>query len=466
MTRIVSFSVAVALVFVLMGFGSGAGLAHAESGAGWTGEYFTNRDLTGAATFVRLDDRIDFDWMADSPVPGIIPADGFSVRWTGSQTFGAGTYRFTAIADDGVRVFVDEQVVIDAWRDQTAATITGEITLTAGDHFVRVEYYDAVDQARIAVSWDLVGSERPSGGWAAEYYNNTDLAAPQAGGRLEDTLEYNWGLGSPIPGVVNADGFSARWWSFPNLEAGEYVFSAWADDGVRVYVDSTLIIDAWTPAIYQEHQGAMTFTETGQHTVRVEYFEATDQARVNVYWLRAGAAPDVPTAPLPAPAPSTVTATITTPALNVRTGPSTGWSILTRVREFETYTVIGSNGNRSWWQISGPGFTGWVSGSYIAFNNDNSAVPVTDGGSSSTTTTPTGILQARSNASLRVRTGPGTTSRRVTALGFGQTATVIGRNADSSWLQIRLTDGAEGWVSASYVTLVGDVPLGNIPVTG
>jgi hypothetical protein len=71
-----------------------------------------------------------------------------------TQSFTAGTHTFTATADDGVRVYLDGTLVIDQWKDQSATTYTAPRTVTAGNHEVKVEYYenggDAVAKAAIA----------------------------------------------------------------------------------------------------------------------------------------------------------------------------------------------------------------------------------------------------------------------------------------------------------------------------
>jgi PA14 domain len=71
-----------------------------------------------------------------------------------TQSFTAGTHTFTANADDGVRVYLDGTVVIDQWKDLSATTYTVSRTVTAGNHEVKVEYYehggDAV--AKLAIS--------------------------------------------------------------------------------------------------------------------------------------------------------------------------------------------------------------------------------------------------------------------------------------------------------------------------
>lgn len=456
MRRLMFLLIALSLALPWAAWGPEVGTAAADTGQEWTAEYFNNRFLAGTAIFVRLDSAIAFDWGGGSPVPGIIPEDNFSVRWTGPQQFAGGTYTFIATVDDGVRVYVNDQIVINAWYDQMQTTHTGQITLAPGTYWVRVEYYDAGDQASIFLTWRPASAQTAPGGWAAEYYNNANLQPPQAGGRLERTIDYNWGGGSPIPGVINPDNFSARWWGFPDLQGGRYRFVAGADDGVRVYVDGQLVVDAWAAAPYRETSGVIDLAP-GVHTIKVEYFEAGDQARIVVYWIREGAGAIT--------APSPVTAIINTPVLNVRAGPGVEHNILTQVRSGETYSVIGRNAASTWYQISASGFTGWVSGSYIALSGNAAALPVTQG-SSAPASVSGGLLFVQSNASLRIRRGPSTNTARIDALNIGERAQVIGRTTDSGWLQIRKDNGTTGWVSAAFVTLVGDLPLTSVPITG
>ena len=60
---------------------------------GWRGEYFSNSTLAGLPTRCRDDASVNFDWAAAAPITGV-PADNFSVRWTRTQNFTAGNYRF------------------------------------------------------------------------------------------------------------------------------------------------------------------------------------------------------------------------------------------------------------------------------------------------------------------------------------------------------------------------------------
>jgi hypothetical protein len=71
-----------------------------------------------------------------------------------TQSFAAGSYTFTATADDGIRVYLDGALVIDQWRDQSPTTYTATRQVTAGNHQVRMEYYENAGGAvaRLAIS--------------------------------------------------------------------------------------------------------------------------------------------------------------------------------------------------------------------------------------------------------------------------------------------------------------------------
>ena len=84
------------------------------------------------------------------------------MRWTGRFQFGGGSVTFTARADDGVRVFLDGAVIIDQWHDQPATTYTSTQNVIAGEHEVKVEYYEKTGDAVIQVSWTGGGAPTPA----------------------------------------------------------------------------------------------------------------------------------------------------------------------------------------------------------------------------------------------------------------------------------------------------------------
>src|SRR4030095_440988 len=88
-----------------------------DPGTGLRGDYFNDRNL-GDKVLQRVDPAVDFDWIDGSPDPAVFP-DNFSVRWTGfvKPEFSE-PYTFFITVDDGVRLWVGGQLVIDAWIDQ------------------------------------------------------------------------------------------------------------------------------------------------------------------------------------------------------------------------------------------------------------------------------------------------------------------------------------------------------------
>src|SRR5215470_5894240 len=131
---------------------------------GLKAEYFTNKTLSGAPVVTRLDSDVNFDWGLLSPAPDI-PADDFSARWTGKLVATTtGKYRFGAIADDGVRVYLDGKLIVEDWTDHAPATVTGEVTLEAGKSYdLKMEYYESKIGAVARLAWQppVVNSGSP-----------------------------------------------------------------------------------------------------------------------------------------------------------------------------------------------------------------------------------------------------------------------------------------------------------------
>ncbi len=206
----------------------------------WRGEYYPNRYLTGNPVLVRDDRTINFDWGTSSPATAV-PANGFSVRWARTLSFGGGTYRFYVHSDDGVRIWLDNKAIVDQWHDASGTTYSIDQALNAGNHTIRVEYYENGGTAKIQFWWEQVSA---SSQWRGEYFSNVTLAGTPAMTRNDATVDFNWGRNAPAAGLP-VDGFSARWTRVLGFEEGLYRFHAIVDDGVRLYVDNVLVIDAW-----------------------------------------------------------------------------------------------------------------------------------------------------------------------------------------------------------------------------
>ena len=130
------------------------------TGNGLSATYYDNKDFTGTSVS-RVDPKINFDWGTGSPNASIA-ADTWSARWTGQvQAQYSDTYTFHTVADDGIRVFVNGQLVIDNFVDQGPTESSGTIDLKAGVRYdLRVEYYDGTSGALAQLGWSSLSTGR------------------------------------------------------------------------------------------------------------------------------------------------------------------------------------------------------------------------------------------------------------------------------------------------------------------
>ena len=245
---------------------------------GWRGEYYNNPNLAGSPVLVRNDSDVNFDWGYGSPAPSV-QSDNFSARWVRSVFLSGGDYRFYARADDGVRVWVDGNLLINEWHAYTGNTYSVPTSLSSGSHLVRVEYYEAAQAANIQVWWEAIG-QFPQ--WRGEYYANPDLNGTPQFVRNDNSIDFDWGYGSPAPNFP-ADDFSVRWTQNVQFDGGYYRFHIVTDDGMRLYFDDSLIIDEWHDGSAREATHDM-WVGQGVHNVRVEYYENTGSAVAKVWW--------------------------------------------------------------------------------------------------------------------------------------------------------------------------------------
>lgn len=126
--------------------------------AGLTGSYYNSADLSGVPVLVRKDSEIDFVWRASSPATGV-RENQFSVRWEGVLTIPTtGNYTFTTLTDDGIRLWVNNQQLINDWTEHAPKINSGSVSLIGGTRVpIKVEYYDGWWDASIRLGWSGPG---------------------------------------------------------------------------------------------------------------------------------------------------------------------------------------------------------------------------------------------------------------------------------------------------------------------
>jgi beta-glucosidase len=125
-----------------------------QLGQGLQGEYFNNRNLQSPSVLTRIDPNVDFDWSSGSPAPAV-NADNFSVRWTGKLVpKKTGQYSLGTTTDDGVRLYLNNQPLINDWQDHAVKTNSVTVDLEADHEYdIRMEYYENGGLAVAKLVW-------------------------------------------------------------------------------------------------------------------------------------------------------------------------------------------------------------------------------------------------------------------------------------------------------------------------
>ncbi len=378
------------IVLILLGISLGTATAQ-DSNSLWFGTFWSNTNMEGNPVARASSGEINFDWGDGSP--GGVPADYWSGQWTSIVNFSSGTYRFTTKNDDGVGVFLGYKHIIYDWNIHPLVTNQVDVSLVGGDYSMAVSYFDETGIAVLKLAWERIGPPKsgaadvtvysvptpnpppqappPQSSWLANYWNNNSLAGTPVLTRSEAAINYDWGTGSPAPGVINVDNFSARWSRSLYFAAGNYRFNTQSDDGIRVYLGDRLIIDNWSPHPLQTNTVDVNLG-AGTYAIRVDYYENAGEAVAKFWWEninQSGSGTES--------GPTGVNATIRSYSLNMRTGPSTSFAILDKIPRHTIVPVVGRTSTDLWLQVVYQGQTGWTWAPYTWINGNLNTVPVT-----------------------------------------------------------------------------------------
>ena len=283
-----------------------------SNGTGLRGDYFSGRAFDSLLS--TRTEAVDFNWGSEPPVWNV-PADNFSVRWTGEIVAPAtGTYYFSTVSDDGVRVWVSDQLLIDQWSDHGAKLDTsGGTWLQAGQKYaIKLEFYEAGGAAIVQLLWEYPGQSIqvipqamlfPSGGSSTSGGSTSSSSGSTSGLRgyyysglyaavltsRVEAVNFDWGYGAPAP-EVPADNFSVEWNGEIIAPAtGTYYFSTVSDDGVLVIVGNELLIANWTNHAAATDTSYGIWLQAGQsYPIRVNYFDGGGGAVIQLRWSYPG----------------------------------------------------------------------------------------------------------------------------------------------------------------------------------
>lgn len=270
---------------------------------GLLAEYYDNSNFT-SLKLVRIDPRINFDWGSSTP-DASLGVDTFSVRWQGQIKIDyAQSYTFYITTDDGSRVWIDNQLIIDKWYDQGPTEHQATINLTPGFHTIKYEYYENGGGAVAKLYWSspsinksLIPSDHLyyfgqyphdqylQGGLKGIYSKFTDFngSLSYIFTRIDPQINFDWG-GNMADASLNFDKYTAKWNGKIKIERSDtYTLYTTTDDGVRLWVNNNLIIDAWWDQGQTERQANIYLTP-GLYDIELDYYENGGLTVCKLYW--------------------------------------------------------------------------------------------------------------------------------------------------------------------------------------
>lgn len=281
---------------------------------GLLGEYYDRDDLSEQTVkLARIDKNIAFNWHLDAP-DSVIEPETFSVQWTGYISPAvSGNYRFKTYSDDGVKMSVGDQVLIDRWGlvnlEYTVAQET--IYLEAGQYYeFSLEYQQLPINATIFLFWESeeVQSEivpanvffveqdvydsyitpqypnavKKEGTGLLNQFSTESVDGPYQAVEISN-INYEWGDGAPEG--IDTDTFYGKMTGYIEAKYTEPVkLSFIIDDAIRVWIDGELIIDAWEYHSNDYVEGTFNAVAGQMHKIEIEYADMGIGATCVMRW--------------------------------------------------------------------------------------------------------------------------------------------------------------------------------------
>jgi hypothetical protein len=302
-------------------------------------QYFDQAELSGPS-LTRIEPSLLFDWELAGPAPAIENTT-FSAIFAGQiEPEATDRYTFSVLANDGFRLWIGGELLIDWWAQHGPDQIVASRPLEAGRRYdIRIDYFRGdpfgrLDKPLLKVLWNRPGAAPgqipqcrlfpapapvgPSGcssgaggeciapatlpctapGVAPPWtvWTNPDFTGATATGQA-DTLSYRWDQNAVIvPTDMDLGAFSVRRQAELHPPAsGAYAFYLIADSGAKLWVDSKLVADTTGIRPGTEVEGAIQLDAAHSVPLRLDYWKTGAEAYVSVRWK----GPSIPKGALP-----------------------------------------------------------------------------------------------------------------------------------------------------------------------
>jgi hypothetical protein len=291
-------------------------VAQTDVKTGLLGQYFKNMTLTGPPALKRVDAQINFDWGEGAPAEGF-PADQFSVRWSGQvQAPATGKFKLIFETDDGVRVWLNGKLVVEDWTDRAPTESIAEVVLEDGKRYdIIIEYFENGGGASAKFLWsgpstlkqpvpsfrltpkelapppelDVTKLPADTRGLVGHYFKGRNFAGKPAL-RIDPEIAFDWGMGDPGMRGLGPDDFCVRWTGQVKADkTGTHTFFTETDDGVRLWVNGTKLVDQWVDQGTTEFKGEINLEAGKTYDLVMEYYENNGDAVAKLFWSVGGA---------------------------------------------------------------------------------------------------------------------------------------------------------------------------------
>jgi hypothetical protein len=292
----------------------------------WKAEYFNNTNLTGNPVFVENlgDGSQGFFKNWGNGSPSNTPSDNFSARITTQRYLAPGLYQITTQADDGIRVQIKNQTVVDQWTYKSFATNSGYFRSNGETVPIAVDYSelgggaalnfniipatkfrDSVDYTQqwkaTVYSWNSSqGSAPPTNFWEGDINSPNAIGEINLGSNTRSDgkkgINANWGTGAP-----NGDGnrlphdfFAMRAYTQANFDGSSYKFRVEGDDGFQLLARNQSTgewFNITSPNQWTQSYSAKEINyqlPAGQYDMHFHQYEGGGDARFDLSWEKIG----------------------------------------------------------------------------------------------------------------------------------------------------------------------------------